>query len=56
MKIRLSENLVSVSGQRKIINAIARGWRPGAGPLRRFLRSRRKARPQTWPQPVEGEQ
>lgn len=29
---------VSVSGQRKIEKAIARGWRPGAGRLSDYLR------------------
>jgi len=55
-KGRDSEALVSVSGQRKIINALARGWRPGAGPVRRFLRRRRKHHPPALQQPVEGEQ
>lgn len=34
----MSRSRVSVSGQRKIEKAIARGWRPGAGRLFDYFR------------------
>jgi hypothetical protein len=41
VKGKFSETLISASGQRKIMTAIRRGWAPGAGGVRRFIRKRK---------------